>query len=898
MTPAPPPVGPRRRVWRWARRVLLVLVAVVAAALVALFRIDLGPGVRGIAEREATKFLQRPMHIGRLHAELDAGVFVLEDVVIEGPTPDARPFLTAQRIRVEVPWWTLFRRELFVQVRMTDWDMVMETSPDGKVHLPHLTPGGGSGGPSRFRKTVPYVYADHGRFTYDDHDTPWSVVAPNLNFDLARADNLDAYVGTAQFRGGTVKVQDFLPMSADLTTRFTLDHSLVHVHHIDLVTDGAHSSVTGEVDFSHWPEQTYRVESDVDFARMREIFFAHERFRVAGNGHFSGTFHLYSGGRDLRGRFRSPLARVNDLVFPNLTGSLTWLPDSFSVTDAAADFCGGRMGFAYGIEPAASGHGSLAVFTTNYRAIDLQALGRVLGWQVIQPAGQAGGYLSMQWPNGRFSDGVEGSGETVVTPAGGIALAGTTLGPGEPRSRAISDEPFDPDRPLGPLPVGGEVHYRFDRDGLEFTDSWAASASTRVAFRGHAGFGAPSDVGFDVTSHDWQESDRVLVAIMDAFGSPTHPVEVGGGGQFHGRMTNTFAKPRIEGEFSGGAMWAWGVDWGAATGHLVIDNSYLDLANAVITRGPEGVIQATGRFALGYPRQDHGEEIDAHVTATRWPLDDFRTAFNLADWPIDGTVTTDLTLKGFYESPLGSGTLHIDDGVAWGETFEKSAGDLQFEGTGLRISRITMTKGPGTVRGAAWIGWDGTYSFDAAGERIPVESLTSFTVPRAPLTGVLRFDAAGAGAFDSPSYEFKGVVADLFAGGEEIGQLTGQLEVEQDVLTVTQLEAGSVRMQVSGTGRIALDDVSDADSDVPVQPDVVRSVPAVHRPRDVTVHPRDSQRVGANLRPAGGRGAPRCGRRHRRGGPHAVRLRAAQPGADPARARRRRDRAAARAVRG
>ena len=41
-----------------------------------------------------------------------------------------------------------------------------------------------------------------------------------------------------------------------------------------MITDGAKSVVTGDADIPHWPEQTYRVNSTVDFHRMREIFFA------------------------------------------------------------------------------------------------------------------------------------------------------------------------------------------------------------------------------------------------------------------------------------------------------------------------------------------------------------------------------------------------------------------------------------------------------------------------------------------------------------------------------------------------------------------------------------------------------------------------------------------------
>src|SRR5215217_4007311 len=86
-TPEPLRSGrPRRR--RFALRAMAVLLAIVVGTLVAVVTVDLGPSLRLRAEKEGSKFMQRPMHIGRLSAKLTPGVFVIENVVIEGLAPD------------------------------------------------------------------------------------------------------------------------------------------------------------------------------------------------------------------------------------------------------------------------------------------------------------------------------------------------------------------------------------------------------------------------------------------------------------------------------------------------------------------------------------------------------------------------------------------------------------------------------------------------------------------------------------------------------------------------------------------------------------------------------------------------------------------------------------------
>ena len=71
-----------------------------------------------------------------------------------------------------------------------------------------------------------------------------------------------------------------------------------------------------------------------------------------------------------------------------------------------------------------------------------------------------------------------------------------------------------------------------------------------------------------------------------------------------------------------------------------------------------------------------------------------------------------------------------------------------------------MHKSTGGVTGAAFVGWDGTYSFNADARRVPVESLALARFPSLPLTGLLDFSATGSGTFDEPRYSVRGRVVD------------------------------------------------------------------------------------------------------------------------------------------
>ena len=810
------PTPPKRRWWvgRLFLRLLAVFVAIVAGGLITIFSFDLGPELREVAEREGTKFMERPLHIGRLSAKLTPGEFLIEDLVIEGRAPSDRPFMKAKTITVKVPWWSIFRRELIIEsIVLTDWEMVIETWQGGRHNFPKLTPKNkGTGGPRRFTTTVKWVDAARGNLIFEDHGTPWSTVARGLNVQLVKSAPTNDYRGRAAFSNGTVKIMNYESFRVDMQSRFTMVGGKVHFDHMDLVSDGARSVVTGDADIPRWPEQLYQIRSRIDFPTQKNIFFHGQRFNVSGAGDFVGTFHLFKGGRELKGTFTSPLAGVNDWRFPNLRGSVLWLPDRLEITKAASDLYGGAAQFDYRMAPLGNPKTpAKATWVVDYQNVDLVRLTDFLQTEGLRLSGRASGRNRLEWPLGKWSL-KRGEGEVVVQAPAGVRPMTREL-PMDfiNQLAALPDEagPFNPRLSLGYLPIAGRVTYKLDPEWIHLEPSYAATERTYVEFQGQTAFGERSRIPVHVTSADWQESDRLLAGIMTAFGSPTGAVPVGGYGEFDGVFLEAFKRPRIQGKMRAEKMRAWDVEWGSGRADLAIENSYVFVSNSTMTSG-DGEIKADGQFSLGFPRRDGGEEIDARVRITRWPLVDLRHAFNLDDYPVEGTVSGEYQLYGKYQTPFGFGRLNIQSGTAYGETFDAATAALRFEGNGVRLDGIDIKKSTGGVTGAAWVGWDGTYSFNADGTKIPVESLASVAFPKAPLSGRLQFNATGVGTFEEPRYDVKLGVDDLFAGDEGIGQLSGRLALRGELLTL-DLEAASPRLVVSGSGRIAMTPEMDAE---------------------------------------------------------------------------------------
>ena len=805
-------LGRLRAHWavRFSGRTVTIAIALLVAALVASLTIDLGPSVRELGERQASKYLKREVRFGRLSIHLLRGRILLEDFSIGGLAPGDRPFFVAKHLSLGLNWLTAFRRVpefTITSVELTDWHMLVERWED-HTNFPKFVPDNDRPpGPRRFTTTLRYLRASGGQFVYEDHQVPWSVTAPNIDLDIT---NLPKYHGNATFHGGVVQIQNDLPMFVHFKTQFTLDGAKVHLDRIDLATDGAQTVASGDVDFAHWPEQLYRVKSKVHFQRMREIFWKDEKWEIPGDGDFTGTFRLYKGGHDLSGTFASQEAGVNGYPFPRLYGSLRWTPQAFEVWDAGAGFHGGAARFAYSIKPLGQPTRPTARFDASVSGADLASFIDAEKLAGVRFGGSATGRVLIEWPLGRFAE-KSGEGTFAVSPPAGVTLAGPSLDSGAARDSRREWGPFAPGGLPAHLPIGGDLTFRFDPDKVELSGGRFNTGQTHVTFQGQTAWGSQGRIAFHVVSHDWQESDEVLVGILTDFGAPTGPVAFGGRGEFDGVMTGPFRRPRVEGEFSGSDLFAWDTLWGDGSGHIVVENGYVDVKNSVV-RLAGSEIRADGRFSLGYPREDGGQELDARFRVSRRDLTGLRHAFQIDEYPVSGLLSGEFHLTGAYQRPMGFGGMTIDNGVAYGESLDKMEASLRFDGSGIRLDGINIDigGGSGNITGAAFVGWDSTYSFNADGRRIPVDRLALLRFPKAPLSGQAEFTAQGNGTFDVPRNDFKIRVNDLFVGEEGVGQVSGSLSLRGKELS-GDFDAASPRLAITGTGRVALTPQADAE---------------------------------------------------------------------------------------
>ena len=126
------------------RRIVATCAVIVAVAFVTSVTVDLGPSLRQRAETAGTQVIKRPMHIGKLSVHLWRGSFVVSDLMIEGLTPQSRPFLVGEaHRRLDAVEHALQPPMVFDAIQMTDWEMYVELFPDGRHNFPKFPQGNG-----------------------------------------------------------------------------------------------------------------------------------------------------------------------------------------------------------------------------------------------------------------------------------------------------------------------------------------------------------------------------------------------------------------------------------------------------------------------------------------------------------------------------------------------------------------------------------------------------------------------------------------------------------------------------------------------------------------------------------------------------------------------------------
>ena len=242
-----------------------------------------------------------------------------------------------------------------------------------------------------------------------------------------------------------------------------------------------------------------------------------------------------------------------------------------------------------------------------------------------------------------------------------------------------------------------------------------------------------------------------------------------------GYLTGAFKAPLFDGVVSAGPLTIRGVLFDKAEGRLQYRDKKISLISADIH-------QQTSRYLFDGSVDLMNKEplFAARLKVIRSEVGNIVALF-YEPIPLNLPSTGELTFNGTLQNFTGSGRLALESGSAYGESFNRGAITASLTRDRISFPQVQLTKGSGTVKGAGWIGFDGSYSahIESSGVKLgEIDHLAGM-----PVDGHFNLDIESSGSFSHPRVTASFDMDEFFYNQTALGSLTAELEIADGVLS-------------------------------------------------------------------------------------------------------------------
>jgi translocation and assembly module TamB len=313
-----------------------------------------------------------------------------------------------------------------------------------------------------------------------------------------------------------------------------------------------------------------------------------------------------------------------------------------------------------------------------------------------------------------------------------------------------------------------------------------------------------SDLDVDLVSTDMTEFDRSLRALglhsgtrVGAAALPGTATPVGPGGKqlsgqinFHGRLTSSWIRPRVEGHLSGTNVGIEIPQIGAdappkfvtcdtVEGDGVYTPASIVLRHGTIHRGG-ATVELEGQVDSREPNYslletndefDNGSSIRARGDFRQYPIEDLLPLAGVKA-SVTGKVNGHIDLQGPVTALVGSGTADLSKADIYGTPVDhlRLAGVLQ--NNLVKLSSVTAEQGTGRLTGSG--SWDmdkQRFQVDARGTTIDLGTQLKANHVASEVAGKLSFTVSGDGTVADPHVQAHAVLSGLTLGTEPVADL-------------------------------------------------------------------------------------------------------------------------------
>jgi translocation and assembly module TamB len=350
------------------------------------------------------------------------------------------------------------------------------------------------------------------------------------------------------------------------------------------------------------------------------------------------------------------------------------------------------------------------------------------------------------------------------------------------------------------IPVNGLVEADYDapRRTISFGQSYLQTQATRITVSGTLGSrrGYNSNLTVLGTAKDLREVRSLATLAQNAMpsaGGTSAIPSLGGSAVFNATVSGSAKDPRIRGQLTAQDLMVDHSHWRSLALNLTARSSQVAIQNGLLVAASREQISFSGSSALRNWSIPPDAPVELQATAANLSVTDIADAAQL-HYPVTGTVSAHVSIKGTREAPEGNVALTLARGSAWSEAIDHLALNAAFH-QGTVKSTMNLQIPAGTISAdASYTLQTRAYELKLHGGGIHLDKIS--VIERAvSFQGVADLSVSGKGTIENPQLQANLTSPQFQVRDQVISGVAAQISVEHQNANVTLhcvIDRGSV----------------------------------------------------------------------------------------------------------
>jgi len=782
---------------RWLRWTLLGLTLVLISAVLTLFFYLRSEAFRDRVRHEVIAQLERAtggrVELRSLSWRLSPLQFDIEDLTIHGlEKPNEVPYAHVDHLHVSMKIISLLRRDAGLSELDAQHPVLhLIVYPDGSTNQPSPKLQQSSGAPaeSLFQIGIDRLRVSDGLLLLNEERVPLDFRADSASAAITYSKHPEpGYSGHLQVAGLELRRPGSADVLSQAETSFTIRKRQIEVSALHWSSGRSQLDASGKVDdFAHpRVEAQYRIT--LELSEVAKLLGQNEL--RGGSADLSGTLRyistedFFSSGKLTlkKGAYSSRGLRLASV---DATSDYTVDVDRITLTRLAGSALGGSLtGNAtiqhwLAVRPkAVIGSGARKRIAPPPQEGTVQ-----LSLSGIQVAEGLRALVSPKSPLDRLQIASRADGNLNIrwTGSPNYADVAMNLTAQAPPSAAPSQ-----------LPLTGTMQatYHGRSDRVDVTGLNLGARATRVSATG--AIGAQSELRVSLNTSDLSE----LTPVMQALGSAEGPLPaiLHGQASFNGVVKGTLSSPALTGRLQAtnfdtvlpAGLLRFGSQLPSTPNHpssvthpLHWDSLVADVGYSPTSATARNVILKRGRAQItGWETAvlidgslEPESPLEVQIALRNTDLADLQELAG-SNYPVTGTFTGQIRMKGTKENLSASGHMQLIGGAIYNEPFHSLSAGVRFQGQEAELQNAVLEQDGGTVTGGVAYTFDTqAFSFHFTGSHFDLAHIARLQSKKFTMGGRAEFEATGSGTVSQPLLNARLSIAALTFSGESEGNL-------------------------------------------------------------------------------------------------------------------------------